>query len=631
MKRVLISLLFAAAAFCTVFFDRFGAADKTAEDFLYHRPDGTTEKIKIIKIDDKSINALGNYEDWDRSIYADLVNTLCVSEDIKPAVIGFDVLFGSDYGTEADKRFAEACAEHGNTVCAFSYVFERELVTDDDGNLKIDNLAVVDTVKPYPALYSVTKHGFANALMDKDDGFIRSSFLYFPTNPTAEDIIEFSFNAEVYKAYAAAEDFSPVFPNDMERAVFSFRYSGGVGDYENVSLSDVLDGSVPPQAFDDCIVLVGAYTAGMMDAYYVPADRGQQMYGVEIHANVIQSLLDGKYIYDIPKLADALAAAVLAGILAFLCFKLSVARVIAACSASAALRLGAGYLLFMGIFGAGYSASVLAFPIAALCIMIYYTAAHYYSANRAKREIERAFKKYVAPQVVNEIAKSGKYELKLGGENRDIAVLFVDIRGFTPLSESLEPEQVVDILNSYLELTTSCIFRYGGTLDKFVGDATMAVFNAPFDAEDYVFKAVMTAWDIARGGDAIEKEFAERYGKHVGFGVGVNCGPAVVGNIGCEFRMDYTAIGDTVNTAARLEANAPRGKVYISDAVYERVGDRITVEEIGEIPLKGKSKGVFVYSVTGINSNAEENKNESLSAETESYGYETVLDNTEQG
>jgi adenylate cyclase len=128
----------------------------------------------------------------------------------------------------------------------------------------------------------------------------------------------------------------------------------------------------------------------------------------------------------------------------------------------------------------------------------------------------------------------------------------------------------------------------------------MAVFNAPFDAEDYVYKAVLTAWDIVQGGNLIEEKFVEKYGKHVGFGVGVNCGPAVVGNIGCNFRMDYTVIGDTVNTAARLEANAPRGTVYISDGVYEQVKDRITVDEVGEIPLKGKSKGVFVYSVTGV-------------------------------
>ena len=225
---------------------------------------------------------------------------------------------------------------------------------------------------------------------------------------------------------------------------------------------------------------------------------------------------------------------------------------------------------------------------------------HYYRARAAKRSIEKAFSKYVAPQVVAEISKDGSYELKLGGEKRDVAVLFVDIRGFTPLSESLEPEQVVDILNGYLALTTNCIFRHGGTLDKFIGDATMAVFNAPFDTEDYIYKAICTAWDIVQGGNRIEKEFLERYGKHVGFGVGVNCGPAVVGNIGCDFRMDYTAIGDTVNTAARLEANAPRGTVYISEYVYEQVKDRIKVEDVGEIPLKGKSKGVYVYSVTEV-------------------------------
>jgi len=233
-------------------------------------------------------------------------------------------------------------------------------------------------------------------------------------------------------------------------------------------------------------------------------------------------------------------------------------------------------------------------------VALYNIALQYYRARKAKLSIERAFNKYVAPQVVDEIAKDGTYELKLGGENRDIAVFFVDIRGFTTLSESLSPEQVVDILNGYLELTTASIFRHGGTLDKFVGDATMAVFNAPFDTEDYVYKAILAAWDIVQGGKRIEKEYKERYGKQVGFGVGINCGPAVVGNIGCEFRMDYTAIGDTVNTAARLEANAPKGTVYISEAVYERVKDRITVEKVGTIPLKGKNNDVFVYSVTEV-------------------------------
>lgn len=220
-----------------------------------------------------------------------------------------------------------------------------------------------------------------------------------------------------------------------------------------------------------------------------------------------------------------------------------------------------------------------------------------------KRRITAAFKKYVAPQVVDEMFRKGGYQIKLGGENRHIAVLFVDIRGFTPMSEALEPEQVVDILNSYLNLTTNSIFANGGTLDKFIGDATMAVFNAPFDLDDYVFRAVKTAWDIVQGGNEIESKYMEKYGRSVSFGVGVNCGNAVVGNIGCDFRMDYTAIGDTVNTAARLEANAKRGQVLISESVYEQVKDRIEAEPIGEIPLKGKSKGVFVYSLTNIKAN----------------------------
>ena len=211
-----------------------------------------------------------------------------------------------------------------------------------------------------------------------------------------------------------------------------------------------------------------------------------------------------------------------------------------------------------------------------------------------------AFKKYIAPEVVDEITKKGDFKIQLGGENRDVAVLFVDIRGFTTMSEVLSPEEVVAILNRYLNLTTNAIFKNKGTLDKFVGDATMAVFNAPFDLDDYVFKAVCAAMDIVEGGATLEKELLEKFGRTVGFGVGVNCGEAVVGNVGCEFRMDYTAIGDTVNTAARLESNAKKGQILISASVYERVKDRVEVEPVGEIPLKGKSKGVYVYALTAV-------------------------------
>lgn len=592
IKRLITVISCGLITFVTIYSGIIRTIDKTAEDVLYHNAEKTDVKIKIIKIDDRTMNQLGDFSTWNRDIYAQLVETLNVSEDCRPAVIGFDVLFRSEKERETDARFVEACAKYNNVVTGFAYVFKNEVISDEDGNLVQSGMVVDEMIEPYPTLKEVTTQGFVNALMDEDDSIIRSTFLYFDEEDGTR---KRSFSSAIYEKYMEAVGGEKVYPTD--KSSMTFRYSGKPTEYENVSLIDVLNGTIPPQAFDDSIVVVGAYAAGMMDAYFVPVDKAQQMYGVEIHANVIQALLEGKNLVTIPVWLDILISVIIVVLLVLICERLSVIKIVIVCVMTALIKLIAG--LF--VFNAGYSGNVLIVPIMAVLIGVYNIAIQYYKAKAVKKSIEKAFSKYVAPQVVDEISKEGTYELKLGGENRTVAVLFVDIRGFTPLSESLEPEQVVDILNGYLELTTASIFRHGGTLDKFIGDATMAVFNAPFDAEDYVYRAILAAWDIVQGGNRIEKEYLKRYGKHVGFGVGVNCGPAVVGNIGCEFRMDYTAIGDTVNTAARLEANAPRGTVYISEEVYKQVKDRITTEPVGEIPLKGKSKGVFVYSVTGVN------------------------------
>lgn len=591
MKKASACVLAMIIAFFAAFFHVFDMAGQMVEDVCYHRAGVTNPDIRIIRIDDRTMERLGDFSEWDRDVYAELVETLCVSQDVRPAVIGFDILFGSEKDSVSDTRFAEACAAHGNVVTGFSYVFAKELTENSDGSITVNPMTVSDCVKPYPALDAVTESGFVNALMDGDDGLIRSAFLRFAEQDGSKSL---SFDAAVYEAYMRFIGQTPVYPTENDS--FRFRYSGGISEYENVSLIDVLDGSIPAQTFDDRIVLVGAYAGGMMDAYFVPVDRGSQMYGVEIHANVIQAILERKTLTALPAWADGVMAAAIIGILFLACDSLSMAKVIMLCLGTAAAKLSIGAVLFRF----GYTWEHLTAPIMAIVIAVYYILLHYYRARKARQNIEKAFKKYVAPQVVGEIARNGSYELKLGGENRDIAVLFVDIRGFTSLSESLQPEQVVDILNGYLTLTTRCIFRHGGTLDKFIGDATMAVFNAPFDTQDYEMCAVKTAWDIVSGGSAIEEECMTRYNKPIGFGVGINCGPAIVGNIGCDFRMDYTAIGDTVNTAARLESNAPRGMVYISDDMYQRLKDRITVSEVGEIPLKGKSNNVFVYAVTDI-------------------------------
>lgn len=591
MKKWITCILCAIIAFLGVFYNAFETVDKMVGDTLYHHPGYVNGEIRIIKIDDQSMNRLGDFSQWERSTYAKLLETLYVSEEVRPAVVGFDILFSSDKIKESDDYFAEVCAKYDNIVCGFSYVFEEELSVDAKGELVADVLTVQEKVVPYEALQKATKQGFVNALMDNEDSVIRSAFLYYDEDDgTRRD----SFDLAIYKKYMEFCGLEPQLPT--EDKIMTFRYSGKPTDYENISLVDVLDGKVPAETFDDCIVLVGAYAAGMMDSYYVPVDRGQQMYGVEVHANALQAIMEDKMIKAVPEWLDGMIAAVVVAMVILICEKLSAGKTLLFCLAVAAAKIGIGF----GIFNAGWSWNNLVVPVMVMVIGIYYTILHYYKARKSKQNVERAFQKYVAPQIIKDIAKDGNYELKLGGETRQIAALFVDIRGFTPLSESLSPEQVVEILNEYLELTTNCIFRHGGTLDKFIGDAAMAVFNMPFDTEDYVYKAVLAAWDIVQGGKQMEERLKEKFGKSVSFGVGINCGPAVVGNIGCEFRMDYTAIGDTVNTAARLESNAPRGKIYISSAVYEQVKERITVEEVGTIPLKGKSNEVFVYSVTGV-------------------------------
>jgi len=158
----------------------------------------------------------------------------------------------------------------------------------------------------------------------------------------------------------------------------------------------------------------------------------------------------------------------------------------------------------------------------------------------------------------------------------------------------------VGILNEYLTLTTESVFEVGGTLDKFIGDATMALFNAPFDLDDYAYRSVKAAMLIARGSEKIDRIAFEKYGKHCSFGIGVNLGEAVVGNIGSRSRMDYTAIGDTVNTAARLEANASAGEILISEELYREVADRVQCEFVGPMTFKGKSLPVNTYRVLNL-------------------------------
>ncbi len=566
----------------------FSPLDYILKDALYQTPRGVTSQIKIVAIDERTLEALGPINTWSREVYAQLLSRLNAEEEAKPLVIGFDIVFSGQAQQEGDDAFAQAAAASGNVAAVSQFVYSEKPERDADGKRYYP---VKDVVLPYEALRDAVQVGYSNVAQDSD-GTVRRVI----PEETWQGTTYAAFPKVVYDLYCERTGMEPneIITDKYQRTLIN--YSGRPGDYEAISFIDVLDGKIDSRTFKDSIVLVGAYAPGMQDNFNVPNGRSSQMFGVEIHANILQAFMQNRFsINGNPYLFGAVYG-LLCALLHWLFRKKKIWLSAIVLVTATALELMAGVLLN----NHGIAGSLIYVPLVLIVSYIYSLALGYIKERRKRKKVLTAFKKYVAPEIVDEIAKKGDFKIKLGGENRDIAVLFVDIRGFTTMSEILEPEQVVEILNRYLNLTTNAIFKNKGTLDKFVGDATMAVFNSPFDLEDYEFRAVCAAMDIVAGGAALEEELLKEFGRSVGFGVGVNCGPAVVGNVGCEFRMDFTAIGDTVNTAARLEANAKKGQVLISDTIYERVKDRIQVEPIGEIPLKGKSKGVFVYSVIGV-------------------------------
>lgn len=582
---MIAALLLAIFTFTAVYFQWFTSLNLLLQDAIYQRENPVDPSIKIIAIDEKTLEALGQFETWTREPYAELIELLNDSE-YAPKVIGFDVLFVNEKGEE-DQLLVDACKKYSNIVMANNLVFSTKIETKD-GKSQVNPLHIDMVENPFGQLTGIVRTGFANAVQDTEDNSVRYALL-------ERDGYQ-SFAAAIVLAVAEsdADTVDPVsaMPIDANNGIF-IDYTGGVDSYETLSMIDVLEGKIPLATFSDSIVLVGVHAAGMGDSYAVPVQKGAQMYGVEIHANIIQCLLEQRCLVSISKFWNAVFYAALVFVFVLLTNRMKIWMN----ALGAVLLIAAQYFLCLKLDEKGLVINIIVLPVFLLVGLIWSIVGKYASEVLHRRKIMHAFRKYVAPQVVDEISKNQDYQLKLGGEKRHIAVLFVDIRGFTPLSEALEPEQVVEILNEYLSLVTDAIFKNGGTLDKFIGDAAMAVFNAPFDTEDYIYKAVCAARDIAAGSDRIASKFMERFGKKVSYGIGVNCGYAVVGNIGSEFRMDYTAIGDTVNTAARLEANAKAGQILISEFVYDNLRERIEVTEIGEIPLKGKSKGVMVYEV----------------------------------
>ncbi len=597
MKKLITAALVALAFTLLAATGVFYTIDNIFADKLYQSRGLTSGDIVIIEINQQALEDLGTYSSWSRDIYADLIEALNADESAQPAVIAFDILFASETDESADDSLVAAAEKYGNVVVGTAAEFGSSLVANDEGGYTLDSLSVTAYDEPFAALKAVASLGHLNVMLD-DDGIIRHQLLYFTNPDNGETVMSFaSVIAQKYADYKGLGQLT--LPATDSNGFWYLSFTGKPGDYsESIALSSVLDGSIPASYFVGKIVLVGPYAAGLQDSYFTSIDHSSPTYGIEIQANAIEAILSGNYKTEVANLPQliVLYIVVFAAVLFFYRRKMLTAIV------GYALLMTASVASCIIAYSAGYVLHVVWLPIALSCVFVGFVAVNYVTSAAEKRLVTNTFMKYLEPAVVNEILKDGSYkEIGVGGKTVDIAVLFVDIRGFTSMSESLEPDQVVDILNQYLSLIAECIFNQKGTLDKFIGDAAMAFWGAPLAQDDYLMLALKAAMEMKERSGELSAQLMSQYGRSVSFGIGVHVGKALVGNIGSANRLDYTAIGDTVNTASRLESIAPKGTIYISQEVVDRMGDRISVTQLDEkISLKGKKEPLTVYTLEGV-------------------------------
>jgi adenylate cyclase len=343
-------------------------------------------------------------------------------------------------------------------------------------------------------------------------------------------------------------------------------------------------------------------TLSEMDLHQTPVSTGR-MAGIEFQANALHTLLHHRPLVQASDMETALTVVVLA-----LFSALVLSQLAAVPGAVFTLLLAAAYFVFTSIrFDAGHLPDVL-FPY--LTIFTNYaalSATRFASEQVGRRRVSDIFGRFVSADVRDMIVDMALEDPELiqpGGRQMDISVLFADIRGFTTLSENLPPPEVVEILNQYLESMGEQIFAHGGTLDKYTGDGMMVLFGAPLEQPDHAERAVRAALAMQQAAAQVSDERGEVEWDMV-YGIGITTGPAVVGHIGSKRRLDYTAIGDTVNLAARLEGKAPPGAIYINQATYNAVKHIALVEALEPTMVKGKAKPVVVYKVVGLRDEAE--------------------------
>jgi adenylate cyclase len=529
--------------------------------------------IVVVNIDEDSFDELDMAWPFPRALHGTLLEMIGAGE---PLAIGVDLLFPepSVRGPEDDREFGDSIKRVKHVVlgAAITLVSEGFYVK-------------TDTNFPIPAIRAGAAAVAPVNMPPDQDAVVRRVPL---RHRIADDQVFEAMDVALHRLAKAGG--LAVAPVPAASSVL-INYRGGRETFPYVPYHRVVKGDVDPKIFKGKIVLIGATSAVQHDLFPTPFERGGQMPGVEIHAHALDTLVRGDHIRPAPSWLSPVLAIVLAPFGGWLVLRLRALRAFGAMIGVWIALAAITYLTF-----SVWQVWVLSVA-PTIGLVLGYSATsieHFIREQREKRRLSQFF----SPDVLREIVRHPE-DVNLGSARHLITVFFSDLRGFTSLSEKMEPEVVAEMLKEYLTEMTQVVFQHKGTVDKYIGDCVMAIWNAPFPDPDHAANAVRTALDFQERTLAVSAKWEEKLGGKIRNGCGINTGDAVVGAMGSRQRLEYTAIGDTVNLAARLESITKdyNASIIISESTYEYVKGQFMTRELGAVTVKGKTRPVKIFAV----------------------------------
>lgn len=594
IKKVIVWGLI--VSICTLFvligyiFNVFSSIENIFYDlrFKIHGPVKKESNVVIIKIDEESLSHLGRWP-WDRKIIAKVVENL-FNAGVK--VVALDILFPEQSNIDSDRALYNSLKK-GESIIAyhFEYVYENILK-----NGIVQKIQTEKIIYPIKLFKEVAKIGFTNIEPD-DDGVVRSITLY----KYDENKQYFSFSYLISESIVGKEKLK-----DIPQKIYINYYGPSeffdkksrkiVSRFVKYSFVNIYKNIIPSIWLKDKIALIGSTATGSYDHYPTPFIK--TFPGVELHATVVENLISKTYCTKkFNKFHNIIFIAIISILLSVIFYKTSASLIL---TIMVLFIIGYYFLTYLFFFKfyiileyAPYFVNT--FLLGFVCIFY-----NLLSEQKEKKLIKNAFSRYINPYVMEELLKNPHGSLSsLGGQKREITVVFTDIRKFTTLSEKLPADELVKFLNKYFQAMNNIIFKYNGTIDKYIGDAIMFFWNAPLDQPDHAYLAVKCVIEMLEEFEKFSQTYNLPNNFKIKIGAGINTGEAVVGNIGSSQLMEYTAIGDTVNIASRLQDltkdfNSP---IIISEFTNKKLNNRIPTTSLGKIKLRGKDQEIEIFKV----------------------------------